>query len=336
MNPPSQPRRQFLKGLGIATGGVLLGRVSPSWAQGAAEIRVPRRKFGRHDFEVSSLALGGHTLATASNEKESQRIVDEAIAAGLDFMDNSWDYHDGRGEEVMGRCLKGKRDKVFLMTKVCTHGKGGKKEALAMLDQSLQRLQTDHLDLWQLHALATMDQVKQAFEPGGPLEALEEAKKQGKVRYIGFTGHTDPEVHLAMLAKQFPFDSCQFPLSVVDGTMDAFQRKVLPEVLKQNIAVLGMKSLLGNARVIKDGVMSVPEALSYALSLPVATVVSGINSVEQLRENMKIAASFTPFAKEEMLALEQRVGPASEGKGYDMYRKWLSYRDGDSLYYTYV
>jgi aryl-alcohol dehydrogenase-like predicted oxidoreductase len=111
---------------------------------------------------------------------------------------------------------------------------------------------------------------------------------------------------------------------------------VLPEVLKQNIAVLGMKSLLGNARVIKDGVMSVPEALSYALSLPVATVVSGINSVEQLRENMKIAASFTPFAKEEMLALEQRVGPASEGKGYDMYRKWLSYRDGDSLYYTYV
>lgn len=274
------------------------------------------------------MALGGYHLATAPNQEESNRIVDEAIAGGLTFFDNCWDYHAGRGEEVMGRSLKGKRDKVFLMTKVCNHGKGGKKESLQMLDESLKRLQTDYLDLWQLHAVATMDQVPHAFEADGPLEALLEAKKQGKVRFIGFTGHTHPDVHLAMLSRKFPFDSCQFPVSAIEANSDAFVRRVLPEVLKQGIAPLAMKTMGGTGEAIRDKVLTVDEALRYAYSLPVATVVSGINSIEMLRQNMKVAADFVPMSPDEMVALETRCKPATQSEKYQPYRNWLTYRDG--------
>ncbi|MFZ4683356.1 MAG: aldo/keto reductase, partial [Terrimicrobiaceae bacterium] len=165
MNSESSPsrheRREFLKRLGLAGAGLLLG--GKTFAEGPSAT-VPRRKFGRHDFTVSSLCLGGHTLRKASDE-EAQQIVDTALALGLDFFDNSWDYHGGRSEELMGRCIKGKRDKIFLMTKVCTHDTGGRKEAMDILEQSLKRLGTDHLDLWQVHAVATMSQVERAFAP---------------------------------------------------------------------------------------------------------------------------------------------------------------------------
>lgn len=337
----SGDRRQFLKKIGVAAaGGLLAGPLSSAMAQTAPPAAqpgmpslVPKRKFGKHDFEVSAMALGGYTLAEAE-EKESFRIVDEAIASGVTFMDNCWDYHQGRAEEVMGRALKGKRDQVFLMTKVCNHGQGGKKESMQMLEESLRRLQTDHLDLWQLHTLGSLEQVEHAFSPGGPVEALEEAKKQGKVRFIGFTGHRNPDVHVAMLKREYPFDSCQFPLSAIDANADAFQRKVLPEVLRQKIAPLAMKTLGGNAQAIRDGVLTVDEALRYAFSLPVATVVSGINSIDQLRQNVKAAQGFTPMPREEMIALEARCKPAAESEKYEPYRKWLSYRDGDASKYS--
>lgn len=345
--PSLQHRRQFLRGLGAAAAGAVLSRVSTAFgeasprsgraktaASSGSSDAVPTRKFGRHDVQISVIGIGGHSLAMASSEAASIRIVDEAIASGINFMDNCWDYHGGRAEEVMGKALKGKRDKVFLMTKVCTHGKGGKKEAMRMLEDSLRRLGTDHLDLWQLHAVASMDQVEHAFRPGSVIEALEEAKKQGKTRFIGFTGHTDPKVHMAMLAKRHPFDACQFPFSPIDANVDGFQRTVFPEVIKQKIAPLAMKTLLGNAAPIKDGVMTVPEALRYVLSLPVATIVSGITSVEELRENVKIAKTFTPMSEGEMLALEKKVRPVSEGGRYEPYRQWMSYRDGDSGHYV--
>ncbi len=347
------PRRRFLRNIGIGAAGVVLGRALLSHdaedvASAQAQVQAPeqdqtprtapvsyavplmRRKFGRHDVELSALGIGGHTLASAASDAESNRIVDEALAAGVNFMDNCWDYHNGRAEEVMGRALKGKRDKAFLMTKVCTHGQGGKKEAMKMLEDSLRRLQTDHLDLWQLHAIATMDQVRHAFEPGSVLEALEEAKKQGKTRFIGFTGHTDPDVHLAMLKNKFAFDSCQLPLSAIEANSDAFVRRVLPELVRQNIAPLAMKTLLGNARPIRDGVMTVSEALRYALSLPVTTVVSGVKSVEHLRQNLQVVKDFKPMTPAEMTALEKRCLPATDANQYQSYRQWLSYRDGDS------
>lgn len=330
-NPSRHERREFLKRLGLAGAGLFFA--GKTFADGEKCLLVPRRKFGRHDFTVSSLCLGGHALRNASDE-EAQQMVDTSLALGLDFFDNSWDYHGGRSEELMGRCIKGKRDKIFLMTKVCTHDTGGRKEAMDILEQSLKRLGTDHLDLWQVHAVATMSQVERAFAPGGVIEALDEARKQGKVRFVGFTGHTEPAVHLAMLSHDYPFDACQLPLSAIEANSNAFVRRVLPELLKQKIAPLGMKSLGGNADAIRDGIVSVPEAITYALSHPVATVVSGMESLSQLRENAGLAAAFTPMPADSMITLEKRCLAATESNKYQPYRKWMSYRDGDAAKYS--
>ncbi len=329
-NPARQARRAFLKRIGLAGAGLLLGGRTH-----AAEepLQVPRRKFGRHDFTVSSLCLGGHALGNAS-DAEAQQIVDTALAMGVDFFDNCWDYHNGRAEELMGRCIKGKRDKVFLMTKVCTHSHGGRQEALSMLEQSLTRFGTDHLDLWQVHAVATKAQVERAFAPGGVVEALDEARQQGKVRFVGFTGHTDPDAHLAMLSHGYAFDACQLPISAIEANSNAFGKRVLPELLKQNIAPLAMKSLGGNADALRDGIVNVAEALTYTLSHPVTTVVSGIDSLPQFRENAGIAAAFSPMPADTMLALENRCLPATESNKYQPYRKWSSYRDGDAAKYS--
>lgn len=308
MSIPSTRRREFLKQIAALGAATLFGR---RLAAGEAEIRIPRRKFGRHDVTVSSPCLGGHALRLASDE-DAQRIVDTALACGLDFFDNAWDYHGGKSEELMGKCIQGKRDKVFLMTKVCTHDTGGRKEAMDMLDQSLKRLGTDHLDLWQVHAVATMAQVERAFAPGGVIEALDEARKAGKVRFVGFTGHTDPDVHLAMLSHGYPFDACQLPVSAIEANSNAFVRRVLPELKKQGVAPLGMKSLGGSAKSVRDGILTVKEALTYSLSQPLATLVSGIINVAQLRENSAIASAFAPMSDAELLALEQRCLPATE------------------------
>jgi aryl-alcohol dehydrogenase-like predicted oxidoreductase len=316
-------RREFLKSLGAAGAGLLLsGSSRAAGADAKSGIgSVPRRKFGRHDLMVSSLCLGGYTLASATSDEVAFRIVDEAIDHGLMFMDNAWDYHQGRAEELMGRALDGKREKVFLMTKACTHDTGGRREAMAMLDESLKRLRTDYLDLWQIHQVDSVAQVERAFGPGGVVEALDEAKRVGKVRFVGFTGHHLPEVHLAMLARKYPFDACQFPLSGFDAHYESFQRKVLPVVIEQGIAPLAIKSLLGNARAVREGVVRASDAIRYVLSLPVATVVTGVDTVEFLRENIRTAAEFVPMDAEEMLAFERQCAPhAADGK-WEWYKR---------------
>lgn len=328
-----EERRTFLKKLALLAGGMA---VAPSLlAKEESTGKVPRRKLGRHGITVSCLALGGHALRLAS-DVEAQRIVDTALDLGVDFFDNAWDYHGGRSEELMGRCIKGKRDRVFLMTKVCTHDTGGRKEGMKYLEESLKRLGSDHLDLWQVHALSTQEQVTRAFAAGGVMEAVEEAKKQGKVRFVGFTGHTDPEVHLAMLSHKYPFDTCQLPISAIEANSDAFVRRVLPELLKQKIAPLAMKTLGGNGKPIKDKIFSVREGLSYALTHPVATVVNGITSVAELQENVALVSSFQPMAAEELVALEKRCEEATQSNSYQPYRKWMSYRDGDAIMGKYV
>jgi len=299
-------RRTFLKTVGIASAGVALNHVALGESRPLQQ--VPKRKFGRHEEIISSLGIGGFTLAMAKTVEEATRIAHAAIDYGATFFDNAWEYHKGRAEEWMGAALAGKRDKVFLMTKVCTHlpGQQSKEKARAMLEQSLKRLKTDHLDLWQVHQIGSEAEADSIFMPGGVIEAIEQARKQGKIRYCGFTGHLNPQLHLRVLAHKYPFDAVQMPLSAFDSHAEGFQKLVLPELLKQGIAPLAMKTLGGNGKSVKDGVITSGEALRYALSLPIATLISGIDSMAWLQQNASAAASFKPYSPSEMAALEKR------------------------------
>jgi len=238
----------------------------------------------------------------------------EAVDVGLTFFDNAWEYHNGRSEEWMGKALVGRRHKVIVMTKVCTHGRD-KKLAFMQLEESLRRLRTDYLDLWQIHEVIYPDEPDQHFSPNGSIEALLEAKRQGKVRFVGFTGHKDPAIHLRMLQYGFPWDTCQLPLNVFDSTFRSFERTVLPELTRRGIAPLAMKALSGNGDPIRQGVLTAEEALRYVLSLPIASVVSGIDSLEVLHQNVTIARQFSPMNEDEMQALRRRVESyASDGR----------------------
>lgn len=314
-------RRDFLKSLtawgvgmmalrGYAETGTTTGTETLSAAGG----EMPRRKLGRTGVEVSILGLGGAHMAGKRDENLVARIVHEAIDGGINFFDNAWEYAGGFAEEAMGKALVGRRDKVFLMSKVCNHGRG-KKVALQQLDESLRRLRTDYLDLWQIHEVVREYEPDLHFQAEGVIEALDEAKRSGKVRFVGFTGHKDPAIHLAMLRHKYPFDTCQLPLNCFDASYRSFEKEVLPELERQGIAAIGMKSLGGNAAALKDGLVTAEEALRYAMSLPVATTVSGIDSVQVLRENLRIAREFRPMSPEEMEALRKRCAAhAADGK----------------------
>src|SRR6202163_743712 len=199
----------------------------------------------------------------------------------------------------MGLALKGKRDKAVVMTKVCTHGRG-KDVAMQQLEMSLRRLQTDHLDLWQIHEVIYENDPELIFAPDGAAEALLDAKQQGKVRFVGFTGHKDPEIHLKMLAHDFPFDTVQMPLNCFDATFRSFETQVLPEATRRGIAVLGMKSMGGSGEMVRHGGVTAEQGLRYAMSLPVATTISGIDSMEVLDQNLAVATNFKPFTDAEL------------------------------------
>jgi len=293
----------------------------------SATHEVPRRKFGRHDEYVSALALGGYHLGNVRTEREAIRIVHAAIDGGITFMDNAWDYHEGVSETRLGNALKGRRDEVFLMTKVCSHGRDGR-TALRQLEQSLTRLQTDHLDLWQIHECIYQTDPDLHFARGGAVEALDHAKAQGKVRYVGFTGHKDPAIHLRMLGHGYPFDSCQLPLNGFDANFRSFEQGVLPELLRQGIAPLGMKSLGGQGTAVRKRVVDVADALRYAMSLPVATTVSGIDSMRVLRQNLRIARSFTAMSAREMAGHRRALLSQSADGRFELY-KTTAMHDGD-------
>src|SRR5437868_11447035 len=260
---------------------------------------VQRRPLGRTGVEVSALGLGGHHLGDLPTVDEAIRLVHEAVDAGITFFDNCWEYWNGRAEDWLGRALKGRRDKVFLMTKVCTHGRG-KDLALKMLDESLRRLQTDHLDLWQVHGVCFDNDPELAYAKGGVLEALDRAKKQGKARFVGFTGHKDPAIHLDMVRRGYPFDAVQMPLNCLDATFRSFDEQVLPELSRRGITALGMKPMGGTAAAVKSGLVTAEEMPRYAMSLPVATTITGIDSFEVLKQNLRVARGFKPMTAAEM------------------------------------
>jgi aryl-alcohol dehydrogenase-like predicted oxidoreductase len=283
-------------------------------------MEIPRRPLGTSGVLVSALGLGGYHVAKGS-EREGIRIVRAAIDAGVTFMDNAWEYHDGKAERIMGKALAGRRDEVFLMTKVCTHGRD-RREAMRQLEQSLRRLKTDYLDLWQIHECVYDNDPDRHFVRGGVVEALEQARRQGKVRFVGFTGHKDPRIHLAMLAHGFPFDTCQLPLNCFDSTFESrsFERQVLPELLRLGIAPIGMKSLGGDGRQVKQKVITAAEGLRYAMSLPVVTTVSGIDSMKVLRQNLKVAAGFKRMSPRQMERLRSRVREEASDGRFELYK----------------
>jgi predicted aldo/keto reductase-like oxidoreductase len=279
---------------------------------------IPRRAFGRYADQVSILGIGGYHLGDVGTIK-AVRIIHAAIDAGINFLDNAWEYHDGDSEDRMGRAIADRRDSVFLMTKVCTHGRGAA-VAMRQLEQSLRRLRTDHLDLWQIHECVYYNDPDRHFAKGGVVEALDRAKAQGKVRYVGFTGHKDPDIHLRMLGHDYPFDACQLPLNGFDATFRSFQSRVLPELAKRHIAAIGMKSLGGDGRVIRKKAARIEDALRYAMSLPVCTTVSGIDSMRVLRQNLKIASAFTPMSGDERRVYERSLEDAADDGRFELYK----------------
>jgi aryl-alcohol dehydrogenase-like predicted oxidoreductase len=288
---------------------------------------IPMRRFGRHEELVPALGLGGYHLGSISTEREAIEIVHAAIDGGITFMDNAWDYHDGVSEKRMGKALKGRRDRVFLMTKVCTHGRNAA-TAMRQLEDSLRRLQTDHLDLWQIHECVYQNDPERHFARGGVVEALEKARAAGKVRYVGFTGHKDPHIHLTMLSYGFAFDSCQLPLNGFDASFRSFEQHVLPELLRRGIAPLGMKSLGGDGTAVKKKAVRAADALRYAMSLPVVTTISGIDSMRVLRQNLRIARGFEPMTARQMEAHRRKLAAAAADGRFELYKTTAAH-DGD-------
>ena len=275
---------------------------------------VPKKPLGKTGVQVSAMGLGGYHLGSAETDQAANEIVAKAYDHGVRFFDNAWEYHDGLSEERLGKALKGKRDGAFVMTKVCTHGRD-KKIAMQMLEASLRRLNTDHLDLWQIHEVVYENDPELLFAPDGAAEALLAAKQQGKVRFIGFTGHKDPEIHLRMLSHDFPFDTVQMPLNCCDATFRSFETQVLPEANRRGIAALGMKSLGGSGELVKHGAVTPEQGLRYAMSLPVATTISGVDTMQVLDQNLKVAVNFRPLAEAELHGLrEQCRFLASDGR----------------------
>jgi aryl-alcohol dehydrogenase-like predicted oxidoreductase len=279
---------------------------------------------------VSVLGFGGHHLGDAPDAKTAVEIIHQAVDGGITFYDNCWEYRRGKTEVWMGAALKGRRDKVFLMTKTCPHGRDASL-ALLMLEESLRRLQTDHLDLWQVHGMAFDNDAELFIRKDGAAEALEKAKKDGKVRFVGFTGHQNPKVHLAMLNTGFPFDAVQMPLNAFDSSFRSFEKQVLPELTKRGIAVLGMKPLNGHGEAIKHGVVTAEEALRYAMSLPgVTTTISGVDSLDVLHQNLRIAQNFTPMTEPEMNELRDRCKPDAADGRYELYKLSLKFDNPES------
>lgn len=308
----------------LLNSGLLAAALPPLEMSRTSADSIPRKPLGKTGEQVSIIGLGGFHIGTMESVESATRLVREAVEAGINFFDNAWEYNDGKSEEWMGRALEGIRDRVFLMTKVCTHGRD-RKVAMQQLEASLNRLRTDHLDLWQVHECVYYNDPERHFAKGGVIEALDEAKKQGKVRFVGFTGHKSPLIHLKMLGYNYAFDTVQMPLNCFDATYRSFEQHVLPEVLRRGMGGLGMKSLGGDGQGVIHGAVTAEEALRYAMSLPVATTISGMDSIVVLRQNLAIARGFKPMDQAQMQALRERCAPFAADGHLELYKSTKMY-----------
>ena len=294
----------------------VLAQTSSSTASG-----LPTRILGRTGVRVSIIGLGGWHIGAVKDDNEAIRIMHAAIDEGLTFFDNAWDYHDGRSEELMGKglAMDGRRKNVFLMTKNCERDYAG---SIKNLDDSLRRLKTDHLDLWQFHEMVYHNDPDWVFEKGGMKAALE-ARKAGKVRFIGFTGHKDPLIHLKMLGKPHDWDAAQMPINVMDTQFRSFINEVVPVCLKKNVGVIGMKGLGGghpNGRFLSHVGMTYDECYRYCLSQPVTTQVVGINTMQQLKQDIALARAFKPVSADESKQLLSRVRDVAGDGRHELFK----------------
>ncbi|MBI3682918.1 MAG: aldo/keto reductase [Acidobacteria bacterium] len=305
MSREKSSRREFV---GNALSVAALAEQTLAQTSSAGASGIPTRVLGRTGQRVSIIGIPGWHIGAIQDHNEAIRIMHAAIDEGVNFFDNAWDYHDGHSEEIMGKALvqDGKRKKVFLMTKNCERDyKGSKKN----LEDSLSRLKTDYLDLWQFHEMVYDNDPDWVFDKGGMKAALE-ARKAGKVRYIGFTGHKDPRIHLKMLNKPHQWDTAQMPINVLDASYRSFQNEVVPVCLEKNVGVIGMKGLAGGypqGRLISHAGLTAEECYRYCLSLPITVQVMGINSMAHLKADIALARNFQPLTSEARRQLLARV-----------------------------
>ena len=322
MSDDKTDRRSFLgkmaTGIAGTVGAAGVVPVAPSLGKSLGAVartaagEMPYRTLGRSGEKVSLIGLGGYHMAVPTDEQESIRIVRTAIDNGINFMDNCWDYHDGLSEVRMGKALRdGYRQKVFLMTKT----DGQVKEAYnKQLDESLKRLQTDTIDLVQFHEVIRPTDPDRIFGQNGAFEAALAAKKAGKIRYIGFTGHKDPDIHLKMLqtafAHDFTFDAVQMPLNIMDAHYRSFAKKVVPVLVKHGIGVLGMKPM-GAGIILESKTVTPIECLHYAMNLPTSVVINGCDSMERVHQALEAARTFRPMDEAEVAALLAKTATAA-------------------------
>jgi predicted aldo/keto reductase-like oxidoreductase len=286
---------------------------------------IPTRPLGTTGVDVSILGVGGAHLSRPE-EDEAIRIVHEAIDGGVTFLDNAWEYSGGESERRMGKALaQGTyRERAFLMTKDCAHDRRAG-HSMQKLEESLKRLGTDYLDLWQIHEVVWEDDPERILAPGGSLEAMVKAKEQGKVRFIGFTGHKSPHLHRQLLGSDMPWDAVQMPINVFDAHFSSFQHKILPMCIEQGIGVIGMKSNAGGHLQRSDAGITPEEALRYSLGVPVSVVVSGMDSLEILRKNMAVADDFAPYEESELDDLLERARRFADGGEFEPFKSSHAY-----------
>ncbi len=274
---------------------------------------IPIRELGKTGLKVSIIGFGGaHYVRPHLDEQASVRLIQRAIDAGVTFMDNAWEYHQGESERRMGLALKGRRDQVTLMTKVCGRDRN---TAEAQLHDSLHRLQTDVIDIWQFHEINYDNDPEWIFRVGGAMEAALRARQAGKIRFIGFTGHKSPHIMKKMLVKSFDWDTCQLPINILDAHYRSFQNEILPELNRRNIGAIGMKSLGGRGQTINELGLTAEQCRGYALSLPISTLVCGIESLENLNQDLEIARNYSPITKGKQEELLKSVyKEASDGR----------------------
>ena len=320
-----QTRRDFLKQAAAGATAAALAESVLAQTAPASATGLPTRVLGRTGQRVSILCIGGWHIGSLKDDAESIRLMQAALDEGITFFDNAWDYHDGRSEELMGRALAegGRRDKVFLMTKNCERDYEG---SMQCLEDSLRRLRTDHLDLWQFHEMVYDNDPDWVFEKGG-LNAAMDARKAGKVRFIGFTGHKHPAIHLKMLGKPFDWDTAQMPINVMDAHYRSFQNQVVPVCLEKKVGVIGMKGYGGSSPegiMAKSG-LTAAEAYRYSLSQPVSAQVVGLTSIDQLKAAVAIARDFKPMTTAEQTALRDRFREMAGDGRYELFKSTVTF-----------
>lgn len=325
-------RRGFLKGAALAGVSAAISTEKIRAAVTPAETKddpalgnfqATRRTLGKTGLGCSILGMGGFHLATVGDQTEINNMVSKAIDHGINVFDNAWEYLNGLSEERMGTALRSRRDNIVLVSSVCTHGRK-QDVAMRMLEQSLVRLQTDHLDVWQIHEVVYHNDPDLIYGPDGVLEALTKAKQQGKVRFVGFDGHKHPSIHLEMLSRGYAFDTVEMPLNPLDPHFRSFESSVLPVANERGVGILGIKSMGGSGELISKGAFTPSEALAYAMSLPVATIISGMDSMEVLDQNLAILRDFKPLSAERMQMLRDHGKQFDDGR-YELYKSTTKY-----------